>query len=427
MEWLAVFYYFATINNVFKTEKYSKKTKIILFFSSALICISGFIPKAYFPLNAILNIVICSIIPILLLKVKILKGIIDGLLYILFAFISEFIPVLLIEMFTNNDINEYMASNEGQILFLILYFAIFFVIISLIRILLSKKSKLHNMNKFLKSKQFIGFVIITLVTMIPEIILIVYNKYYYSFGFLLMNLIQIIIISLYMLYSTYTYLEKEKLKELNIELKTDNNSMSSLIDGVRSMKHDFNNIFQAVHGYVAIGDYERLNSYVKNIMDECNILNSLTMLSTSTFDDPGIYGIVGAKHHSATQAGILFDLDVTSKISDLHFPIDQLYRIFGILLDNAIEATNKAKEKYIKLEIHFNKKKNAQVIKIYNTYDTNINIDLEKIYEKGYSSKEVKSGIGLWEVKKFIDGHKKSQIFATIEGNMFVQNIIIED
>ena len=48
------------------------------------------------------------------------------------------------------------------------------------------------------------------------------------------------------------------------------------------------------------------------------------------------------------------------------------------------------------------------------------------VFKKGYSSKEVKSGIGLWEVKKLIDKSGNSQIYASIEKNQFIQNIIIE-
>ena len=78
------------------------------------------------------------------------------------------------------------------------------------------------------------------------------------------------------------------------------------------------------------------------------------------------------------------------------------------------------------LEMKFNKRKNADFIRVINTYDTDIQINLEKIYEKGFSTKEVKSGIGLWEVKKLITKSRNSQVFATIEKDKFIQNIIIE-
>ena len=104
-----------------------------------------------------------------------------------------------------------------------------------------------------------------------------------------------------------------------------------------------------------------------------------------------------------------------------------LSRILGIILDNAIEATTKLENnRYIKLEMRFDNKKCADIIRVYNTYDTSISINTQDIFKKGYSSKEVKSGIGLWEVKKLIDKSKHSQIYASIEKDKFIQNIIIE-
>lgn len=135
---------------------------------------------------------------------------------------------------------------------------------------------------------------------------------------------------------------------------------------------------------------------------------------------------MGAKYFLAVDKDITVDLDVTCDFTKICFSMPELSRILGILLDNAMEATEKAKQKYIRFEAKYDKRKNADVIKVINTYDTSINIDLDKIYEKGVSSKKVKSGIGLWEVKKLVKKNKSSQIFATIEGGKFVQNLIIE-
>lgn len=197
--------------------------------------------------------------------------------------------------------------------------------------------------------------------------------------------------------------------------------------GVRTIKHDFNNIFQSINAYLAAKHYDDLSDYVLKIMDECGIINTLSIINTDTFDDPGIYGIVGSKHFIATEKNIKMDLDVSISFKEISFPMPELSRILGILLDNAIEAAEKISEKYILFEAKFFKKKNATVIRVCNTYDTSININLDEIYKKGVSSKKVKSGLGLWEVKKIINRHKNSQIYTTIENNKFIQNIVIEE
>jgi two-component system sensor histidine kinase AgrC len=121
------------------------------------------------------------------------------------------------------------------------------------------------------------------------------------------------------------------------------------------------------------------------------------------------------------------DLDVTMSFKEINFPMPELSRIFGILLDNAIEATSKCANKYIRLEIKYVPKKNATVIRILNTFDQSFKIELNSLYHKGYSTKKVKSGLGLWEASKIIARYKHSQMYATIENDKFVQNIIIEN
>lgn len=74
----------------------------------------------------------------------------------------------------------------------------------------------------------------------------------------------------------------------------------------------------------------------------------------------------------------------------------------------------------------YDNRKCADIIKVINSYDTSINIDLSEIYKKGISSKKVKSGLGLWEVKNLVKKVNNSQVFATIENTKFVQNLIVE-
>ena len=66
------------------------------------------------------------------------------------------------------------------------------------------------------------------------------------------------------------------------------------------------------------------------------------------------------------------------------------------------------------------------IIIIKNSVIPNLNLDVSKIFNKGVSSKKVKSGIGLWEVKKIISSKSNSQIYASLKDNEFCQTIIIE-
>ena len=52
---------------------------------------------------------------------------------------------------------------------------------------------------------------------------------------------------------------------------------------------------------------------------------------------------------------------------------------------------------------------------------------MNKIFEKGVSSKRIKSGLGLWEVKRLVDSKKNSEIYTTVNNNMFSQELIIQN
>lgn len=79
-----------------------------------------------------------------------------------------------------------------------------------------------------------------------------------------------------------------------------------------------------------------------------------------------------------------------AKISQLKISPYTLSRILGILLDNAIEAALNSVEKKINLDImpasQTGSKIKKATISIENSY-SNKNVDLDKIREKGFSSK----------------------------------------
>ena len=261
---------------------------------------------------------------------------------------------------------------------------------------------------------------------LPQIMLFTFNSYSYPLPLLMITCIQTILVSILIFYYFKSIINKEKVETELVTTELHNKTLIGIVDGVRTLKHDYGNIIQALNGYVVTKQYERLHEYVDSLMKEFNTVNNISSIDPKIFNEPAIYGVVGAKYFYAIDHNISFEIDVTSDIKSINFSKPELSRILGILLDNAIEATQKVEDKYIRLEIHFNDKKFADVIKIYNTYDTSLDINLTEIYQKGVSSKKQKSGIGLWEVKKLVARNGHSQIFANIEKDKFVQNLIIE-
>ena len=420
-------YLIILIGQALQKTKYTKKQKILtvlIIFISTLI---GSRLKGYIPfLNTILCYTIIFIDLVLILKLPAINSlfiiVVDFTLLTVTEFISAYTFMFLLHL-SALDIrdNIYYCT-----LLLCFQCILGVIIIKLSENLLSKVKDINELIEKFDKKHIITILIFLSICILPQVILFIINKYNYSVLFICVNTLQITLACVIIFVLLKKTLEAEKAKsDLNIS-EIHNKTMVGVVDGVRTLKHDYNNIIQALNGYVTTRQYDKLAEHINKVLDECNIVNNYSTIDQEIFNDPAIYGVVGAKVFLAMEKDIKVEFEITSNIKEICFPMPELSRILGILLDNAIEATMKAKNKYVKIEFKFDKRKYSDTIRIINTYDTNIDINLKEIFKKGVSSKEIKSGIGLWEVKKLISKQKNSQIYSSIEADKFIQTIVIE-
>ena len=239
------------------------------------------------------------------------------------------------------------------------------------------------------------------------------------------NLIIINISSLviYFSISIYGLIRTSQLEQTKSELETEkiyNKTLSLLHDNIRCFKHDFNNIVQSIGGYIALNDMDGLRKYYRNLLEDCKETNNLNLLNPETINNPSIYSLLTNKYFLASEKGIKMTFNVFTDLSNINFNIYQLTRILGILLDNAIEAAELTEEKFIEIELKSTEKKQLFII-------TNSCIDdkisTTKIFEKGYSTKERNSGIGLWKVHKILSKNENVDLFTTVNNHKFTQQL----
>lgn len=423
-------YLYLTLSKIIGNLQSFKKNQILLSFISTLfnVILSIFI-KDYLGIP-LLNTIISNLIFFLIIKniygINTLKAILTTVIGFVGLILSEYISLYLSILLFNENLPDIVsATNLSTIIIIIQSLFLFFILklISLIR----KKINCNNIkNEYLNKKTILLFSVLVLLFILPQIILYMLNYKTYPAYNIIINSIQIIVICAILFIFFKQCAEKEKTESDLNNTKIHNRTMIGMVDGVRTIKHDYNNIIQAMNGYIATKQYDKLQNHINMVMEECNLINNLSTIDPKIFNEPAIYGIVGSKFFLAQEKDIPMELDVTTNIKDISFDMPLLSRILGIFLDNAIEATSKTENSFIRLEMRFDKKKCADIIRVYNTYDQKVQINLQDIYEKGFSTKKVKSGIGLWEVKKIVTKNKHSQVFATIEHGKFVQNLIIE-
>lgn len=280
--------------------------------------------------------------------------------------------------------------------------------------------------KSLSIKEIIFSIILVISIILPTMLRLKISNLRNNFDILSLSLIQLIITGA-LLYLCFKYLHDciKTQSELRQE-KIYNKTLAELVDNLRLLKHDYNNILQSINGYIITKQYDQLDEHIKRLTIDSKKIAEVEAINPEVINQPAIYGIIGAKYFRAANKNIDFNLSINTDISEISFDFTELSRILGILLDNAIEASEKSDNPHISIRFSYNKAKQADMIEIKNTIAKNSKIDLNKIFNKGVSSKHIKSGLGLWEVKKIISSKSNSQIYADISDNEFSQTIIVE-
>jgi len=419
---LVVIFCFLDKNN----EKYFNKKTFLKFFLINLIVgivnrlIHIFLPNLKW-LKSILLIIYYSLSASLMYKTKIYKGIITTVLFLGTSAILEVVIVLIIKAFdiAPYDIvsNTYYNSIYGSALALFEAGLAFFIF--------KYNKNLSGVEN--KLKYFLPQLISIIICLFPTMILLMFNYFKYSALFIVINLLQLMVVSFVGIYNLRFVVKHENTEiELANTIKY-NETLKKVNEGVRGFKHDMGNIVQAILGYIAINDSEGAKKYCQNLVIGFNDINVLSILSPKVIDDPAIYGVVVNKILLARDKNMTLSLDINTSVSEINFPKFELSRILGILLDNAIEAGELTDEKKLTLDMHHDYERNADVITISNSIN-DTNIDVDKIFNKNYSTKEKPSGFGLYEVSKFLRQNPQAYIVSTIDESdkIFTQTLTIK-
>jgi len=178
--------------------------------------------------------------------------------------------------------------------------------------------------------------------------------------------------------------------------------------------------------------YLGLKKYYSEIRTELNLSNNLESLNSDLIKDSALYSLISSKYSLAESLGIHFNMNIVESFNDIPISPYVFTRILGILLDNAIEASKASNEKEIFLDINktfVSSYTKRNTISIRNTY-SNKNIDINRIREKGYTSKNsdtTSHGLGLWEVDKLLKKSNNLNLYTTKNDKFFEQNLEIFD
>ena len=209
-----------------------------------------------------------------------------------------------------------------------------------------------------------------------------------------------------------------KIKQSFLSFTEDFEGTKFLVDSMRANNHDFTNKLHVILGLIQIGEYEKAEAYIENI----SIIQRETVSAImKAIDNASFSALLIGKICRASECNVKFVLEDNCifKNEDISIPSEALVTITGNLIDNALDAMNMQIESVNKSKTLtfgvFTKSKNLLITVKDNGPGIPKNI-MDKIFEKGFSTKGEGRGVGLFHTKQLIESLGGNISVESMEG-----------
>lgn len=202
-----------------------------------------------------------------------------------------------------------------------------------------------------------------------------------------------------------TYAVQQNIKDEGIRNQQLHDYLASIeqqYTELRQFKHDYQNVMLSMTELVKHDDRAELQEYLNELKNKKQLNESLSKVSISELDhlkNETLRGLIIQKFFEARKRGVELDLEIEQEDLLIEKQLVDIVRIVGVLLDNAIEQAEKMPDH--KVSCALIKTDDTVEISVENTVTLPFN--LQKIFERGYSSKGSNRGLGLANVKELVN------------------------
>lgn len=307
--------------------------------------------------------------------------------------------------------------------------ATFLLIYILIRIL--KKTKLANMVRAMKTHPiqcvFFGLTLVMLrlfgLRIYSNVVVVFGQDYNYTIFLLFFAVIIVMVILL-----VYSYISDLKSKEMMIVMEQQSDYLKRLEEIQRKLRvinHDYKNVAAGLYLSAEAGDMEEVKSYVTNQLlnlDHEIQLEIRQMNQLINIKDIKVKSLLITKVADAAEKKVKIDIEISNFAGSINMTEGDKLRVFGILLDNAIEGAAELKDnKQVKVLI--TEENDIITIMIKNRLERGIL--LNQITRPDYSSKGEGRGLGLYSLKQILKNYPNIFLETNLEEGWFTQIIKI--
>ncbi|WP_427910784.1 GHKL domain-containing protein [Pediococcus parvulus] len=215
----------------------------------------------------------------------------------------------------------------------------------------------------------------------------------------------IILMSWQMQFFIKTYAAQQNIKDEEIRNQQLHDYLASIeqqYTELRQFKHDYQNIMLSMTELVKHDDRTELQEYLNELKNKKHLNESLSKVSISELDhlkNETLRGLIIQKFFEARKQGVELDLEIEQDDLLIEKQLVDIVRIVGVLLDNAIEQAEKMPDHKVSCALI----KTDDTVEISVENAVTLPFNLQKIFERGYSSKGSNRGLGLANVKELVN------------------------
>ncbi len=197
------------------------------------------------------------------------------------------------------------------------------------------------------------------------------------------------------------------------------------IDNEQLYRHELKNNLSIIRD---LTDKDEIKEKIDKMLNMSIIVDQQYIEILKDLPNGGLKGLLYYKIAVAKNEKINFYIDVSPKIKSKLSKLDRnliedICIALGIYIDNSIEAAINTKKKIVTVEIYETNKNINFVI----SNSCNNLIAIDKMLEKGFSTKGKNRGKGLYFVDKIIKNSKQLETNKTYLNDYFIQKLIVKD
>lgn len=350
-------------------------------------------------------------------------GIINTLLVIIISVVSDYLSSLLIRLIFNIE----PSAISTHVFYFVFHFIISVSIAIIIRQLMNrlKLSYLYNNRIYLLLlAAFLGLSFTVFYVYMPKS----YNTEK-EFEFqTLFYVIYVCVAAIFIILISFTVIREMALqrtkKEINqyykytLQIEQINNEM-------RKFRHDYVNILATLSEYIREDDMDGLRTYfdqnIAHLHDDMK-LNAIKINGLQNLHVREIKGLLTTKIIQSQEQNINISVEITEQIDHINMNIVELSRCIGIIMDNAIEASEFVDNPTIQIAFIKNEE---SILLVFMNKCSKYTPKVHKLFENHYSTKGRKRGIGLTTLKEITEKTDHVFLDTFINNQYFIQKLEI--